>query len=240
MVWYGLLQDASNHDPSYHAYYRGPASSHLHEAKPDSHSTKYPIYDNLLLSSQFTRNERQPTTQPPIHSPRLRIHITRLIARKKQHRPRNLIRLSAPPCRINLPNLLLAAPRPRSLIRNLRHTRFDQPRTNGITPNPRARQLKRARLHQIDDRGFTRRVVRGAGVAPQPRHRRSSNDAALWMRLLVRRPEHSATGVFGCQEDAERVGAHHVHEARRIFFPEHFAAGYPCVGEEDVEPVVCV
>ena len=64
-------------------------------------------------------------TQPPIHSPRLPINITRLLTRQKQRHARNLIRHRAPPQRIQLPDLPLTVPGPRGLVQRRRHAGLD-------------------------------------------------------------------------------------------------------------------
>jgi hypothetical protein len=189
---------------------------------------------------QLPRHIRQPPTQPTIHRPRLRINIARLLTRQKQHCARNLIRLPASPQRIQLPNLLLTPPFPRRIIRNLRHARLNQPGTNRITPDPRAHELVRTRLHERDDGCFTRTVVCGTGIRTQARDRCSRDDGAARIRFRSASYEHSARCVFRSEENRKRVCFEHLHEVVGGFFPEDGARGDAGVGEEDVEAAVCV
>lgn len=147
--------------------------------------------------------------------------------------------MPTPPQRIQLSNLLLAPPLPRRIIRHLGHTRLNQPGTNSIAPNPRAHKLVRTRLHQANNSSFRGRVVRRPGIGFEARDGRGADDGAGWVGLGGRGDEHGARGVFGGEEDGEGVYFHDVHESLAIFFPEDFAAGYPGVGEEDVETAVC-
>jgi hypothetical protein len=156
--------------------------------------------DYCPVLRQLARHKRHAPRQPPIHRPRLRIHITRFVTRQKQHGPRNLIRLPASPQRIQLPNFPLTPPLPRRIVRNLGHARLNQPWTNRITPNPRAHQLVRTRLHQTNHRGFGRRVVRRPGVGLQPGHRGGRDNRSRRIRLRSGCLQHRATRVLGGEE----------------------------------------
>lgn len=189
---------------------------------------------------QLPRHKRHPPTQPPIHSPRLRINITRLLTCKKQHRPRNLIRLPPSPQRIQLPNLRLTAPLPRRIVRNLCHARLDQARTNRITTYTRAHELVRTRLHEGNDRCFGRRVIGWPGVGFQARDGRGGDDTSARIRFLRRCLAHSYAAVLGREKHAQCIRTQNIHEAIAIFLPEYFSGTYTCVREEDVELSVCV
>jgi hypothetical protein len=170
----------------------------------------------------------------------LRIHIRRLIAGQEQHGTRNLIRLASSPQRVQLPNLLLTAPRPRRVIRGLGHAGLDEARTHGIAADARADELVRTRLHERDDGGFGGRVVCGSCVGSEACDAGGADDGAAGVRLLGAGLEHGARRVLCCQEHAEGVGAHHVHEACCIFLPEYSPAADAGIGEEDVQTAVLV
>jgi hypothetical protein len=194
------------------------------------------LYPSTLR--QLPRHKRQPRRQPAIHRPRLPVDITRLIAPEEQDRPRNLVRNTPAPQRIQLPYLPRAPPRPRRVVRALRHPRLNQPRTHGITPHARPRELIRTRLHQTNHGRLASRVIRGPGVGAQPRHGGRRDDGALGVGLPRGRLEHGSARVLCGQEDGQRVHAQHVHEARCVLVPEHLCGADARVREEDVEPAV--
>jgi hypothetical protein len=215
--------------PARQIYSRNPTTQPLSPTLPCS---------SFYLLSQLPRYIRQPATQPAIHSPRLRINIACLITRQKQDRARNLIRLPPSPQWIQLSNLLLTAPFPRRIVRNLRHARLNQSRTNGVASDACTDELVRACLHERNHGGFAGAVVCGSGVGAQTCDRCSRDDRAarIWFRSGCL--EHGARGVFGGEEDGEGVCFEHLHEVVGRFFPEDEAAGYAGVGEEDVEAPV--
>lgn len=140
--------------------------------------------------------------QPSIHSPGLSIHIARLIAPQEQHHTRHLIRASTPLHRIQLPNLLLAASRARSLVHGGGHARLDDAGADGIDADAGAGELEGDCLGEGDDAGLGGRVGGAAGVGAEAGDGGGADDAAAGSGLLGGRLCHGWGGVFGGEEYA--------------------------------------
>lgn len=128
-------------------------------------------------SCHLPRHKRVPSTQPPIHRPRLPIDVATLVTPQEERNPRNLISMPAPAQRIQLPNLPLRAARPCRREHRRRHARLNESRTQRIHPDPRAGELKGDSLRQRNHGRLGRRVGRAPGVGAEARNRRRGDDA---------------------------------------------------------------
>lgn len=92
--------------------------------------------------------------QPAADSPGLAIHIAALVGAQEQGHPRNLVCVAASSRWVQVPNLLLVAPRPGGLVHGGRHARLDETGANGINADPRTGELVRDGLGERDDGRF--------------------------------------------------------------------------------------
>ena len=116
--------------------------------------------------------------EPPVHGPGLPVDVASLVAGEEEGDASNLVSLPAALEWIQLADLALRAAGARRLERGRRHARLNQAWAYGVDPDPRARQLVRARLRHRHHRGFRGRVRRGPRVRAQARDGRGADDAA--------------------------------------------------------------
>ena len=155
-------------------------------------------------SCQLPWDERVSSTQSTTHSPRLAIHVATLIATQEQRHARNLVGHSTALQRIQLSDLTLGAAFPGTVKHSLCHARLDETWADRIDPDPGASQLVRAGLGNRHNSSLGSRVIRRAGIGPQPGHRRSANNRAARVRLRRRGHLHRRRSVLSRQKDAIR------------------------------------
>jgi len=117
-------------------------------------------------SGHLPQHSRMPSTQPPIHRPRLAIDIATFLAAQEERHSRNLVRQAPSLQRVQLPDFLSTASRSRSIVYMCRHAGLDEAGTDGIAPDASPGELVGGRLHHGDDGGFGGRVVGRPGVGP--------------------------------------------------------------------------
>ena len=117
-------------------------------------------------SGHLPQHNRMPSTQPPIHRPRLAIDIATFLAAQEERHSPNLVRQAPSLQRVQLPNFLSTASRSRSIVYLCRHAGLDEAGTDGIAPDACPGELVGGRLHHGDDGGFGGRVIGRPGVGP--------------------------------------------------------------------------
>ena len=138
-----------------------------------------------------------------VHDQFLAAHELALIARQEERHPGDVLSLATVGPRLQLGHDLLGL----LLVSAVHQRREDEPRADGIHPDPVRCQLQRRRLGEADDCGLGSGVRLRAGAAAHPGNRPRVDDRAAGALR-----DHDPGGVLGAQH-------HRAHQDRERLVP---------------------